>query len=68
MKIILEIPKNFENHFNTDRFEDSIKRVKYDSIDISGAERVAGLYDHEVIEMLIDKLKNAQPIVGDNNE
>jgi len=58
MKIIFEIPKNFENHFLQDRFEDSLHRLNAD------AHCLAGNYEQETIIMLIEAFKNAK-IEGD---
>lgn len=30
MQIVIDIPKEFENHFNSDKFEDSLQRVRFD--------------------------------------
>ena len=58
MKIIFEIPKEFENHFLQDRFEDSLYRLNAD------AHCLAGNYEQEIIIMLIKAFKNAK-IEGD---
>lgn len=52
MKIILEIPKEFEKDFEIDRFEDSLCRL------IADAHSIAGNYEKEVAEMLIDAFRN----------
>lgn len=58
MQIILDIPKEFEEHFNMDRFEDSLERVctsiQHDRYTISGR------YEFEVIEMLKKALLKAK--------
>lgn len=53
MKIEIEIPKEFENHFNHDRFEDSLHRLSAD------AHLIAGNYEQETAIMLIEAFKNA---------
>lgn len=54
MKIIIEIPKEFENHFLQDRFEDSFHRLNAD------AHLLAGKYEQETMIMLINAFKNAK--------
>jgi hypothetical protein len=53
MRIEIEIPEEFENHFNYDRFENSFYRLNAD------AHHVAGNYEKELVEMLIKAFKNA---------
>jgi hypothetical protein len=53
MIIELEIPKEFEYHFNYDRFEDSLHRLSAD------AHLIAGNYEQETAIMLIKAFKNA---------
>lgn len=48
MKIILEIPKEFEPDFKIDRFGDSLERLMID------AHSLAGNYEKEVANMLIN--------------
>lgn len=54
MKIIFEIPKEFENHFLQDRFEDSLYRLNAD------AHLLAGSYEQEIMIMLIKAFKDAK--------
>lgn len=58
MKITLDIPKEFERHFNNDRFKDSIERLKGDA----GTFCLAGKYEIELCEILIESLRNAEII------
>lgn len=60
MKIVIDIPEEFENHFNSDRFEDSLARVASD-IESFGFV-LAGRYEQETITMLRKALKNAIPL------
>lgn len=60
MEILLKIPKEFENHFRTDRFKDSLERVL---LDLEHCNRhdaeydsISGLYEIETIEMLKESL------------
>lgn len=57
MKIALDIPKEFEEHFNNDRFEDSLHRLSAD------AHLMAGNYEQETAKMLFIALKNAKEVV-----
>ena len=59
MKIIIEIPKEFESHYLQDRFEDSIRRLNAD------AHCLAGNYEQETLVMLIKVFKEVK-IKGDN--
>ena len=54
--IYIQIPKEFEEHFRKDRFEDSLHRLSAD------AHLLAGLYEQETAEMLIEAFKGAIPI------
>lgn len=56
MKLLINIPKEFEQHFQADRFEDSLHRLSHD------AHLLAGLYEQETAMMLIESFKNAVPI------
>jgi hypothetical protein len=57
MKLVIEIPEEFEEHFNNDRFEDSLMRVE---VDIENRESIlSGLYEIELIAMLRNALNNA---------
>ena len=58
MKILIEIPKEFENHFKKDAFEDSLYRLNAD------AHLLAGNYEQETLIMLIKAFKNAK-IIGE---
>ena len=63
MEIKIEIPKEFEKHFNKDRFRDSLERV---CVDIERADisypAMSGLYEIEVIKMLRDAMTKAEVI------
>lgn len=63
MKLIIDIPREFENHFGWDRFADSFNRIYGDiehdiRCDIDHA--LSGNYELETIEMLKDAFKNAE--------
>lgn len=51
MNITIEIPKEFEEHYNRDKFEDSLKRIEAD-IKYQECYGLSGLYELELIEML----------------
>lgn len=57
MKIELEIPKEFEEHFKQDKFKDSLKRIMADIEHFQHSSKngywlCAGRYEYETIEML----------------
>lgn len=54
MKIEIEIPKEFEEHFNQDRFEDALQRLSAD------AHLLAGNYELETVAMLIKAFRNGK--------
>lgn len=65
MKIILDIPKDFEKHFNNDRFKDSLKRIEADVHDCinetaQNVPAISGNYELELVDMLIEAFKNAE--------
>lgn len=57
MKLIIEIPKEFEAHFADDRFKDSLERLKAD------AGSVAWNYEIELADMLIEAFKDAKEVI-----
>lgn len=63
MKLIIEIPKEFESHFGWDRFEESFNRI-YCDLDFDVTHRsgctLSGKYELETIRMLIETFKNAE--------
>jgi len=61
MKVVLDIPKEFEDHYNKERFQDSLKRINYDIRSIR-YEGLSGTYEYEVIEMLIKAFKESWEI------
>lgn len=60
MEIVIKIPKEFEEHFKSDRFEDSLARVASD-IESFGFQ-LAGRYEKETITMLREAFKNCTPL------
>ena len=57
MRIEIEIPKEFEEHFNQDQFEDSLLRLRED------AHLLAGNYERETAEMLVKAFKDSKPVI-----
>ena len=55
MRIEIEIPKEFEEHFNQDKFEDSLNRLYAD------VHLLAGNYERELAEMLIKAFRESKP-------
>lgn len=63
MKIEIEIPKEFEEHFKNDKFKDSFEKIMTD-IEYSSEDRkclYAGRYEFETIEMLKAAFENSKP-------
>ena len=64
MRIEIEIPKEFEEHFKQDKFKDSLERIMADikhSLE-NGDCLCAGRYEYETIEMLVKALENSKTI------
>ena len=62
MRIEIEIPKEFEKHFNNDKFKESFERIMADikhSLE-NGDYLCAGRYEYETIEMLQKAFKNSK--------
>lgn len=55
MRIEIEIPKEFEEHFNQDKFEDTLHRLSAD------AHLIAGNYEQETAIMLIKAFADSKP-------
>ena len=53
MKLLIDIPKEFEQHFQEDRFNDSLYRLSAD------AHLLVGIYEQETALMLSKAFKNA---------
>lgn len=59
MRITIDIPAEFEEHFVFDHFRDSLGRIAYDLRTYEG-EPLSGRYEIETIEMLVDALQRAR--------
>ena len=54
MRLIIDIPKEFERDYEKDCFEDSLQRLSAD------AHCLAGLYEKETAMMLVKAFKEAK--------
>lgn len=62
MRIEIDIPKEFEEHFKQDKFKDSFERIMADikhSLE-NGDCLCAGRYEYETIEMLEEAFENSK--------
>ena len=63
MRITIDIPKEYEKHFDNDRFENSLKRISIDVMDeIECNFAISGKYEIELCKTLIESFKNAKPV------
>lgn len=60
MNLVIKIPKEFEEEFNRDKFEDSLSRVASD-IESFGFQ-LSGRYERETIKMLREAFKEGTPL------
>ena len=62
MKIEIDIPKEFEEHFKQDKFKDSLERIMVDIWHLLENKNClcAGNYEYETIEMLEKALENSK--------
>ena len=58
MRIEIEIPKEFEKHFNKDKFKDCFGRVQVYLKNFT-EETLCGRYEYETIQMLEKAFENA---------
>lgn len=56
MKLEIDIPKEFEEHFDSDQFEDSLRRLSAD------AHLIAGNYEQELAIMLVKAFREAKRV------
>ena len=62
MRVIIDIPSEFEEHFKQDKFKDSFERIMADikhSLG-NGDCLCSGRYEYETIEMLTNAFQNSQ--------
>ena len=63
MKVMIDIPKDFEKHFNQDKFKDSIGRITADVISqVYSDDSISGNYELELLEMLSEAFEKAESI------
>lgn len=64
MQITINIPKEFENHFNSDKFEDSLQRVRFDihKAIIARKDILSGNYEIETLDMLTEAFLKGKPL------
>lgn len=64
MKLLIEIPPEFERDFNDNRFEDCFQRLLHDTKDRLDKHDtlLAGNYEIETLEMFIKAFKNATEV------
>lgn len=61
MKVVIDIPKEFEQHFNMDKFKDSLLRVRCDTRYCFG-DGVSGGYEIELLDMLVKAFEKAEVV------
>ena len=65
MKLVIDIPKEFEKHFNEDKFKDSLLRLKADTnYGLEHGSTISGNYEIELLDMLITAFGNANIAVS----
>ena len=63
MKVMIDIPKDFEKHFDQDKFKDSIWRITADVISqVYSDDSISGNYELELLEMLSEAFEKAESI------
>lgn len=61
MKLIVDIPKDFAEHFYEDRFKNSLERIE---ADLNEDFVFAGNYERELLDMLITSFGNANMVIS----
>lgn len=66
MKIVIEIPEEFERDFKIDRFKDSLTRCSYEIDNVIrydvGYNPITWQYHIDILEMLIQEFEKAKII------
>lgn len=63
MRIEIEIPKDFERHYIYDKFNDSLKRIRYDVFaGLTNAEDISCSHEYELVDMLVDAFKKSTEV------
>ena len=61
MRIEINIPKEFEEHYNQDKFKDSLERIMVDiKHSLENGDYLCCKYEYETIEMLEKALENSR--------
>ena len=67
MKLVIDIPKEFEEEWYADKFTESLKRIECDLKGFSSKGRVSGRYEEETIEMMQEAFKNGKTLLNTTN-
>ena len=59
MKIIMEIPDQLTGQYKGDKFKNSLERILFDA---KCHRTIAGLYEWELIDMLIAAFQNSEVV------
>ena len=62
MKIVLNIPKQYEKYFNKDKFKENLEYIKEDVENLDVQESKCWLIDIDVLKMLIKSLGESESI------
>ena len=62
MTLLLEIPKEFEEHITYDKFQDSLNRIYYDLKDKVGCGNLSGNYEMELLKKLMVAFNSAKVV------
>lgn len=63
MKLVIDIPEDFEQHFNEDKFKDSLLRLKADTnYGLEHELTISGIYEIELLDMLIVAFEEAEAL------
>ena len=62
MTLLLEIPKEFEEHFNNDKFQDSLNRIYGDLKGDVGRGNLSGNYEMALLNMLMAAFNSAEVV------
>ena len=65
MKITIDLPDAFAEHYGMDRFHDSLMRVVCDLKSIDKTELLSGNYEVELMEALVPAFDSSTATVGD---
>ena len=69
MQLLIELPKEFEEHFDFDKFQDSFMRICGDINEIRKSHSkegpslgLSGKYEHELVDVLKKSFLNAKKV------